>query len=181
MANLKYWIGVLLVFTLGVVAGAVGTGMYIKQKITHLAVGGPPGVPPPEMTDFILRRMSRDLNLNEDQEKKIKKALTETHEKLRLVSEKYQPEFKKILDVSKAAIKACLSPEQAARMDEIQKKMGHRMQGPPPGERPFGRPPRDRQPPFGDSTPFDHGPPPGEPPPPGHEFPPDFPPPLPPR
>jgi hypothetical protein len=57
--------GLLLVFVLGILAGSVGTGFYLKHRLAPLIKE------PRARKTFIMKRLSKELNLTSDQKTKI--------------------------------------------------------------------------------------------------------------
>ena len=112
--------GVLVVFLLGAVAGALGNGLYNKysdprSRFRHHS--------PEERTDFIMKRLSEDLDLTETQQTEIRQIVRQAEEKMVLLRRRTFPEFRAIIDQSFADTREKLTPDQQKKLDEIHEEM----------------------------------------------------------
>ena len=105
--------GLLLVFVLGILAGSVGTGIYLKHRLVPLIKE------PGARKSFIMEKLSKKLNLTPDQQIKIEPIVNQMIEKRREFYRKSRPEIKKIMDQGFAKIKAELSEDQKKKLDEL--------------------------------------------------------------
>jgi len=121
MNKLKIVTGILLIFVLGAMAGSLGTKIYFKQRIGRFVKSGPPPV-----MHLLMRRLSDDLNLSEEQEAQIEKIVYETEGKVLAFKEKYHPEFEKIIDNSIKLIKEKLDDDQKPELDRLHKELKDR-------------------------------------------------------
>ncbi len=135
MAKIKLFTGLTLIFLLGALAGALGTGFYIKEHVEEfLETGGPP-------TDKIMRRLTRDLGLTREQQEKIGPIIVEAHEKLSELRKKSFPEMRKIRENSFALIKKELNQDQQKKLEALKNRLKKHWSGrlkspsPPPEER----------------------------------------------
>ena len=117
MNRIKLAIGIILLLLLGAVAGSVGTGIYIRHRIEHIAPGKPP------KAHFLLRKLSRELDLTEAQQVEIRKILEESHTEISDLRRKFLPEIKEITDQSFALIKEKLNEEQKQKLDKLHGKL----------------------------------------------------------
>jgi len=117
MNRIKLVIGIILLLLLGAVAGSVGTGIYIRHRIEHIAPGKPP------KAHFLLRKLSRELDLTEAQQVEIGKILEESHTEISDLRRKFLPEIKEITDQSFALIKEKLNEEQKQKLDKLHGKL----------------------------------------------------------
>ena len=117
MNRIKLVIGIILLLLLGAVAGSVGTGIYIRHRIEHIAPGKPP------KAHFLLRKLSRELDLTEAQQVEIRKILEESHTEISDLRRKFLPEIKEITDQSFALIKEKLNEEQKQKLDKLHGKL----------------------------------------------------------
>ena len=122
MNKYKLIAGVLLIFFLGVITGALGTGAFFKQRIKQFAKGGPPAA-------MILKRISGRLDLTETQQVEIEKIIEETGEKLRKIRRKHRPQFEKIMKEGMTLMKEKLTDEQKEKLDEIYERMNKHRRG----------------------------------------------------
>jgi len=121
MNTLKLCVGVLLVFILGALAGALGTKMYFKHRIEQFAKGGRP-----PLMHLLMRKISHELDLTETQQSKIEKIVDQTQVKLHDFRQKHHPELKRIIDNSFVLIKEKLNDEQKKKLDELHEELKSR-------------------------------------------------------
>jgi len=107
--SIKPILGLILVFALGAASGSLTTYMVGDGHFDHFSSGGPH-----RKEDMLLKRLTRQLDLDSRQQEQIKSIIRETH-----VRQKVQPEIEIQLKDSQARISALLSPQQ----QEIFKKM----------------------------------------------------------
>jgi len=123
MNKTKLSIGVFLVFLVGVLAGSLGMGMYLKHQMKRFE----PGVPPPPVRHgFIMKRLSRELDLTETQRVEIEKIVKDSEAKFSAVRNQFMPKIEEIADQSFAAIKEKLNADQQKKMERIKEKIDHR-------------------------------------------------------
>jgi hypothetical protein len=114
--------GLLLVFVLGILAGSLGTGFYLKHRLTPLIKE------PRARKTFIMKRLSKELNLTSDQKKKIDPIVVQMIEKRREYYLKNRPEIKTIMDQGFALIREELNEDQKKKLDVLREKF-HRRRG----------------------------------------------------
>ena len=118
MKDLKLWLGLVALFFSGVCVGALGTWIIAEQRLlssfTHER---------PPFHGFITRKLTRELGLNELQQREIGKIVCRTEEELRDLRERTRPERDEIMRRSREAMKVELSPEQQTRLEELHNKM----------------------------------------------------------
>ena len=137
--KLKVAIGVLLVFALGVLAGAFGTQAYMTYRTSHFAQRDPEA-----RTERFLGRLSRDLELTGAQRTQIGKILMDSHRRLARISGRCQPEIRAVTEHTFAMIREILSDDQRERFDRFERRFQqrgrHRMlRRPPPTTPPCER------------------------------------------
>lgn len=120
MHKLKLLVGVLLVFVLGALAGAIGTGHVFKNRMAEFARGGPPGGPP---GGKVFRKILDDLDLTAHQKDTLDSIVDETEAKLLALQRKYHPEFLGIFDESILLMKEQLDDRQRNELDKHLEKM----------------------------------------------------------
>ncbi|MBW2545592.1 MAG: hypothetical protein JRD43_09160, partial [Deltaproteobacteria bacterium] len=104
MSNkLKVSVGVLLVFTLGILAGSFGTQAYLKYRVSHFVQSGQEA-----RAELFLGRLSRDLDLTGAQRTEIGKILRDSHRRLAQISYRCQPEIRGITEHGFAMIREIL-------------------------------------------------------------------------
>jgi Spy/CpxP family protein refolding chaperone len=135
---------VLLIFLLGAVTGGLTAHLIYQKRIEGMVRGGPGA-----MSEVILRRMDRELNLDSAQREAIRKIVQETHGEMRQIRRQFHPQIRLILAKSEERIKELLRPDQKeAFMRLIEKRRrqweeyGDRPhpEGPPLGGGPPSRP-----------------------------------------
>ena len=125
----------MLIFVLGGLGGSLVTGMLVKQRIIHFREGRTG-----ERRAYFVDKLTRDLNLTEEQRIKIEDIMIQTHKELAELREKHRPEFEKIKKESIELMKKELNEEQSQKLDEIvqrfreRRQKGRRPPPPPPGE-----------------------------------------------
>ena len=105
--------GLLLVFVLGILVGSLGTGFYLKHRLAPFIKE------PRARKTFIMKRLSKELNLTSDQKAKIDPIVEQMIEKRREYYLKNRPEIKTIMDQGFIKIKAELSEDQKEKLDEL--------------------------------------------------------------
>jgi Spy/CpxP family protein refolding chaperone len=114
----KLWIGLILVFALGVLAGSVGTGFYYKKRVEQLAKYGPS-----KKAHLLTRRLAEELNLTEKQRADIEDILEDFHMRLSEVRRNVRPEIDKLREKTSDAIQETLNDDQREAFEEIRKRL----------------------------------------------------------
>jgi hypothetical protein len=125
MNKTKLSIGVVLVFLAGVFAGSLGMGIYLKHQLKGFEPGGHPP-PPHERHDFIMKRLSNELDLTEAQRIEIEKIVEDSEAKIFAIRRQYLPEIKKIVDQSFSLMKDKLDPKQQEKLKELHERLKNR-------------------------------------------------------
>ena len=120
MKRWKLISGLLLVLVLGILAGAFGTRLYLKNRFAHLRKD------PKARQAFIMRKLSKELELTPDQKIKIEKIVEQLGEKRREFFLKNRPEIKKIMDEGFLQIKKELDNDQQKKLDELREEFEKR-------------------------------------------------------
>ena len=123
MNKLRLNIGVILVFLVGALAGSMGTGMYIRHRIEKFPAYGPKR---PTRTTFFMKRLSKKLDLTQDQRVEIKKIVEEADLQVSAIRNKYLPEIKEINDQSLALMKEKLNPDQKEKLQKLHERLRNR-------------------------------------------------------
>ena len=121
MKRWKAVAGVLLVFLLGVLAGGVGVYRYHRKAFDRFARGGPEMV-----SEFFLRKLSRELSLDDSQKERVEAIVRRTAGEAREVRQQCRPRIDEIFERGRREIRAELRPEQQRRFDEIDAERRHR-------------------------------------------------------
>ena len=116
MKRWKLVSGLLLVFVLGILAGAFGTRIYLKDRFAHLRKD------PKARQAFIMRKLSKELELTQEQKIKVEKIVEQVGAKRREFFLKNRPEIKKIMDEGFAQIKKELNNDQQKKLDVLREE-----------------------------------------------------------
>ena len=120
MKRWKLISGLLLVFVLGILAGAFGTRIYLKDRFAHFRKD------PKAKQAFIMRKLSKELELTQDQKIKVEKIVEQVGAKRREFFLKNRPEIKKIMDEGFLQIKKELNNDQQKKLDVLREKFEKR-------------------------------------------------------
>ncbi len=118
MNKLKVAIIILLVLTVGALAGSLGNKLYFKHRFERFVKGGRP-----PLMHIFMRRMVQNLDLTEAQKTDIEKIVRQAEKKIVSFREKYHPEFEKIMDDTIALIKEKLTDEQKKKLDKLHEEL----------------------------------------------------------
>jgi hypothetical protein len=125
MKHLKPVAGILLVFILGALTGALAARFYSAFES---------GRPPhhrrslEERVEFIMKRLTDDLDLSSTQQKDIRPIVASTEEKVRSIRDEYGPKIRALHDESIKEIKTRLTPAQQTELDRIHAEWKRRWQ-----------------------------------------------------
>ena len=112
--------GLLLVFVLGILAGSLGTEFYLRHRLAPLIKE------PRTRTAFIMKKLSRELNLTADQKSKIQGIVDEMFEKRREYYVKHRKEIKGIMDQGFSQIRKELNENQKEKLDALRERFQKR-------------------------------------------------------
>lgn len=119
--KVKVSVGVLLVFALGILAGAFGTQAYMKYRVSHFVQRGQEA-----RAERFLGRLSHDLDLTETQQTEIGKIVRDSHQRLSQISRRCQPEIRGIIEHDFGMIREILNDDQREKFDRFQKRFHER-------------------------------------------------------
>jgi hypothetical protein len=114
LKTIKPVFGLILVFMLGAASGSLTTYMVARAHFNTFSGGGPH-----MKEEVLLQRLTRQLDLDDQQQEQIKSIIHETHGEIRQIRQKARPEIEALLTHSQLRISALLRPHQ----QEIFKKM----------------------------------------------------------
>jgi len=117
MDKLKVAIIILLVFTLGILAGSLGNKLYFKHRFEQFVRGRPP------LMHILMRKMVHELDLTETQKADIEKIVRQAEEKIVSFRKQYNPEFKKIIEIAISQIKEKLNDEKKKKLDKVTEEL----------------------------------------------------------
>ena len=124
MNRFKLVTGIVLIFTLGVFSGVLGTNMYFKYRIEQFREAGPT-----VQKELLMKRLTRRLDLTPQQQKKISVIFDEMRENLTALRRKHLPELEEIRARSHTRIKAVLNADQQKKFDEMIERLQQRRPG----------------------------------------------------
>jgi hypothetical protein len=114
MKNYKALIGVVLVFILGVICGGVVTYVIQHSQMERFVGGGSEA-----REELLVKRLSRQLDLDSRQLEQIRPIVHETHLGIRQIRQQSRPQVEGLLDESQRRISAILRPDQREKFDKI--------------------------------------------------------------
>ena len=124
MRRLKPIAGILVIFFLGALAGVLSARFYVtfeSRKPHHH-----PKLE--ERVEFIMKRLTDDLDLSAAQQKEIRQIVASTEEKVQSIKDEYEPKIRALHDTSIEEIKTSLSPDQREKLDRIHAEWKRRRQ-----------------------------------------------------
>jgi protein subunit release factor A len=114
--KIKVVAGVLLVFFVGMLLGALGTTAFVFRKMRQFAEGSA------NMRHiWFMRRLARQLDLTEEQKTEAQHILTDSDQEIQQLVRHSLLEFSNIMERQKEALKTVLTPEQ---QEELEKHFG---------------------------------------------------------
>ena len=125
MAKVKLWLGVFLVFVLGILFGALGSHFVIKHRFERFVKEGPPHI-------VFLKKLSAELDLTPAQQSEIEKILDQGHQEFENFRKKTFPQLKAIIDNSTKQIKEKLNAAQKKKFDVLIERHQFMPHEPPP-------------------------------------------------
>jgi Spy/CpxP family protein refolding chaperone len=140
MRSWKFKLGIVAVFALGVVVGAVAAGTYLRMRAFDFSYSHPD-----QAVGHIMKRLDRELNLSDNQRKKIEPIVLDSFTKMRAMRYRLTPEVEALVDQTAMQIKQHLDPEQQRKLDAHNAEVMKRWRmfagpgvsppsGPPPGK-----------------------------------------------
>ena len=112
--KLKVIAGILVVFLLGTIIGALGTGVFVMRKMRQFAKEGPT-----LQKEWFMKRLTRRLDLTEAQQPEVANILDQTEEEINEFMQKSFSEFTEIMQRRNVQLKEILTPEQQKKLDEM--------------------------------------------------------------
>jgi len=139
MNTWKFKTGIVAVFVLGAVVGAVGTGIAIRYRASEFAFATPE-----QVVEHIMSRLRHELNLSAAQEKEIAPIVWDGFMKMRTLRSSLTPQVETLTAATALRIKQYLNAEQQVRLDDYDAKILDHWRrfaaplGPPPAATPPG-------------------------------------------
>ncbi len=123
--KIKVIIGILVVFLLGAIIGALGAGIFIGHKIRQF------GTNEHALSKFFMHRLTRELKLTDVQKPEVAKIVEQTDQEIRDLVQKSLAEFGTIMQRRNTELKTVLTPEQQQKLDALTQQMHKRWPKPP--------------------------------------------------
>jgi Spy/CpxP family protein refolding chaperone len=118
--KIKLIIGVILVFAVGILAGAICTGFYFQGQLKQFIADGPP-------MDMRIRRVldefSKDLDLSDTQKIEIEKILRDAQEKILELRRNTFPQMEELNEKTLVLIREKLDEKQRGKFNSFYNKM----------------------------------------------------------
>jgi hypothetical protein len=111
--------GVALVFALGVLAGIAGFHYYDRHHAERFWKD------PAQRRTFLLNKLTRRLDLSEEQQREFKIIIDDMDQKIMAMMEESRP--RKVMDEGFARMKERLDPDQRRKLDELRTRHEQRM------------------------------------------------------
>ncbi len=124
MKKFKLLAGLTTLFLSGVLIGAMGTWILAERKVMDPLVRGKSGVP-----GVIVEKLTRELDLDEGQKKRITDIVCESHQAVMELRRRMRPEMDAIFQESRTRMKEELSPEQQKKLDRFFERLEERRAG----------------------------------------------------
>jgi hypothetical protein len=113
MKSWKFKLGVVAIFALGAVVGAVATGLYFRYGVSRFELSRPD-----QAVSHVMRRMNRELGLNDEQRQAIEPIVLDGIMKMRALRARLSPEVETLVAETSGRVKKHLNPDQQRRLDE---------------------------------------------------------------
>jgi ATP-dependent Lon protease len=105
--------GLLLVFFLGILVGSLTTGFYVKHRLAPFVKD------PKARKAFIMRKLTKELQLTSTQKSQIEPIVEQMIEKRREYYLKNRPQIKEIMDQGFDKIEAQLTDDQKEKLEKL--------------------------------------------------------------
>jgi hypothetical protein len=110
----KVIVGVIFVFVLGLIAGALVTRQVYRHRIDQFIEGGPQAV-----AEFIVERLTHELKLDGAQREHLRTIVEKARSEIREVRRQIKPHIDEIRDHAVNEIRSMLKPEQVQKFNEL--------------------------------------------------------------
>lgn len=107
-------IGVILIFLLGILSGALGTHLWYTYRIESIISGSAHS-----REEYIVSRLGRKLVLDDRQKDQVRAIVHETKEAIKALRKPLRPQTEAIIEKSQAKILVLLNPEQQRKFQQI--------------------------------------------------------------
>ena len=110
--------GISALFLSGVVIGALGTAIYLKQTMGHVFTEGQPAI-----RKLVMKKLVHELDLTEPQRVRIEAIVGEVQAELREFRRQHHREIEAIFDRGIAQMKPELSKDQQQKLDALYERL----------------------------------------------------------
>ena len=117
MKRIKAIAGILAIFALGVMTGALGTDLVMKHRIDMFHEKGPPHIGP-----MFMKRIGDHLDLTKDQQIEVAKALDHLEAQLSEIRQGFDPKIKAAFDDAFDRIGGHLTGPQKNQLEILRKQ-----------------------------------------------------------
>jgi len=114
MNKTKAILAVLLVFVFGAASGALVTHVIHQERFERYAGGGRP-----PMEDTLVKRLTSKLDLNSQQQERVRAIIHETQLGMHQIRQQSRPQIEGVLSEGQKRISALLTPEQREKYEKI--------------------------------------------------------------
>ena len=114
MKNWKAIAGVVLVFILGALAGAIVAHRVCHHRIESILTGGSE-----VRREMIVHRMTHRLDLDDSQRRQLDTIMNETHTQVAAARRQIQPQVDEIISRSQDKVRAILRPDQRDKFEKF--------------------------------------------------------------
>lgn len=114
MKKWKIIASIIIVFLLGVLAGALVTHKSYQHRVEGIMKGESK-----TMREVIVRRLNRELHLDANQSEQLHSIVEETHAEIKKVRRQFRPQIEEVLARSQEKIRAILQPDQLEKYEQI--------------------------------------------------------------
>ena len=118
MKKWKAWLVIAIVFVSGAVIGSAGTEFYFTHTVHGILHQGPASV-----KKVIMKKLTAELNLTNDQQEEVQDILEETQFQLERLRVRYDPQMEEIINNSVTTMKTRLTAEQQKKLDALYEKV----------------------------------------------------------
>jgi hypothetical protein len=116
--------GIIVVFLLGALSGGAFIRIILQPELEHEMRGGPSKA----AGEVIVKRLSRDLNLDAAQQSQLTKIFEDTRKEMLNLERRMYPQADAILNRAQARTDGILRPDQRGKFDKIVMKERARME-----------------------------------------------------
>jgi len=123
MKQWKIVSGILMVFLLGVLAGALLEHRVYQHRLGRFYRGGPQAA-----EDAIVRRLSRDLSMDDAQREQLRGIVHEAQAEIAPIRRQIRPRVEEIIEGAQAKVREILHPDQQQKFDKLVAERKARME-----------------------------------------------------